>query len=294
MRLYIDLRTNQVMRNIGLVGTPPAAQIQFKRGRSVPLEVQFLRDGATPTRISANTLEFAVKPVGEFDVDPLVYVADWEIPIEGDEDPVYVGYPSFTTAAINALFLIDGDPENDVASIELTGEVNWRQDSGPISSTDNFTLTVLNDVLRPDDIIPTPLDDPDAYERKSNRGEPDGYAALNASAVVVGVPVQLNMGFPFAPEGGDTDAVFIAQSVEFPTAGHLVECTGAPVTPVTFELYADAVKLADIDTAEGVGTFSLLATLTTPNTATKFRLVAPAAVIAAPFTFRILLKGLTV
>jgi hypothetical protein len=294
MRLYIDLRTNQLMRAPGITGSVSASQIQFKRGRSVPLEVQFLRDGTDPVRIAANTLEFAVKPVGEFDSAPLVVVSDWTIPLEGDENPVYVAYPSFTTAAINALFSIDADPANDVASIELQGEVNWRQDSGPIASTDNFRLIVLNDILRPDDIAPTPLDPPDAYERKSNRGEPDGYASLNASAVVVGVPVQINMGFPFAPETADVDAVYIAQSVEFPTTGHLVECTGAPVTPVAFELFADAVKIADIDTAEGVGTFSLLATLTTANAATKFRLVAPAAVISAPFTFRILLKGLTV
>ena len=250
--------------------------------------------GVTPTRVTANDLSFTVKPDGEFDATPLVHIADWTIPAEDDADPVFVAYPSFDTAAINDLFAVNDDPSDDVASVTLMAEINWRFDSGPIASTDNFRLTCINDILRPDDIIPTPLDPPDAYERKSNRGEPDGYASLNASAVVVGVPVQLNLGFPFAPAGGERDAVLIAQSAEFAAAGHTVIISGAPAVAVDFELLLNDALIGTITTSEGTSAVTLDAAVTTGTGLSEFELVAPAAVIAAPFSITLLLKGLTV
>jgi hypothetical protein len=77
-------------------------------------------------------------------------------------DPRYVGSPNLNTEALNDLFQIDGDDENDPAFVDLMAEFTWGETGSP-SSTNTFSLRIHNDVLRGDEGTPLPLPTPDEW-----------------------------------------------------------------------------------------------------------------------------------
>jgi len=291
MRLYIDLRSNTLMAAPGIPGTPT---VIFKRGRATTLEVQFLADGRTPAKVPANALSFTAKTQDEFDSDPLVHDVAWTIPADDDPDPVYTCNPSFTTTGISDQFLINANPLDDMAKIELMAEINWSLDSGPLNSTETFGVSVFNDVYRDGDVTPTPLTPPDTYERQSNRGQPSGYASINSNGIVVGVPIHINLGFKWQPEPGAADVALLAQAGDFAAdGGHAAICTNAPASALDFDLQLDGVSVATITTAEGQSTFTLDADQSTTDAVSKWELVAPATASPIDFSIIVLLRGVT-
>ena len=167
MRLFIDLDT------LTLVAGPNdrriVSQIQAKRGDHLPVELQFLRNGQ-PVRLPASTvLTFGAKPLNEFDADAVVLDAAFtQSAAPGDpedfDDVKWTGTPSLNTAELNALFLIDGNPANDPAFIDLSAEFTWIADGddGP-TTIRTVTFRVANDVVRGDEGTPTELPTPDDY-----------------------------------------------------------------------------------------------------------------------------------
>lgn len=70
----------------------------------------------------------------------------------------YIGNPSFNTEELNTAFNKDTDENNDIAYLDLMGEVTWTDGpGGEPTSTDTFTSRVNNDVLRGDEVGPVDI-----------------------------------------------------------------------------------------------------------------------------------------
>lgn len=299
MRIYIDLRTNRPMRAPGI---PGGAQHDLTRGTQTRLEVQFLADGRTPVVLEGvDGLTFVAKPRGQFDVAPLIRCVDWEFPHTADTDPVYAAHPNLNTAELNALFFIDGDPSNDVAKVELQAALSWQRGSGPKSSTLPFAVSVFNDLDREGDVTPDPLDPPDAYERRSAKGQPMGYAPLDGAGLLPesylpdlsdqfaplvgglvplsvlpeevggtgGSPVEpavsaYDLHFDFGSGAVANNAVALAVSsraLEIATGPHIAYCSSA-AAPVTFTVKGNGDVLGSIEViAAGTALFNFAETI---------------------------------
>ena len=159
MRFYYDLDLGQLVQTPGYPN--PLNIVDFKRGDAAEIRLGFYEGGRQVSIGSSAVLEFALKPVGKYDLDPVVSSDDWTY--GGDETPEYICSPSFNTIALNALFNhADADYENDISSVDLMFEITWSVDLG-ISwvSTDTITARVYNDVIK--GIEGVPLQGPPAY-----------------------------------------------------------------------------------------------------------------------------------
>jgi hypothetical protein len=147
VKLYIDLESRELIEAPGFRN--PVTTLRFKRGDSAKLEVAFLTDRTTYTSLGdaeAITMRFGVKQSNRFDLDFLAYCADWIMPGEEDVSPVYVCYPSFNTAGLDAALDVGENPE--IASLTLMGEITWSVGDGEPTSTRTFVVIVENDVIR--------------------------------------------------------------------------------------------------------------------------------------------------
>jgi hypothetical protein len=146
-----------------LLGAPDASGPvlllpRIKRGATFTLPIQFL-SGRIVQELSAGasgTLGF--KPLGQYDNGTYAAAAGSWVKTGTGMSALYTFSVTFINSVMNALFNINGDPSDDVASVDLGGEIKWIDSSGTHETAPDFKLTVLNDINRGGEVIPiTPL-----------------------------------------------------------------------------------------------------------------------------------------
>jgi hypothetical protein len=147
MRAYIDLNTGFLTAALG--ATAGISGLNFKRGADNSLEVQFFRD-RTPVELTSDaTGRFQMKPQGKYDAPPLINADSWT-KTGMDEDTVYTFSFSFITGALDSLFQVDDDPDNDVPEITLMAEIEWTSNR-LTGKTQTFSAVIENDINRDHD-----------------------------------------------------------------------------------------------------------------------------------------------
>lgn len=148
MQFFIDLDTLKLVTSAA--DNREVVQVDGKRGDASPFVVTFLRDGVAEDLDVFAVLTFGAKPEGEYDSDAVVL--DGSFSLVGDN---YEASPSFNTAELNALFLINGDESDDPAYVDLMAEFTWKVGSAEPTSSKTFRFRVHNDVVRGDESGPT-------------------------------------------------------------------------------------------------------------------------------------------
>jgi len=155
MRLFVDLDLLQLVRAQN--DRQPVTNLEYKRGDTTPLEIGFVRSGVLTALPTDAVLTFALKVKGQYDSDPLVLFNDFTA---GTDPITYTGAPSFNTVELNTALHVDSDGTNDLAFIDLMGELSWAvADVDPVSIK-TFTARVNNDVVRGDEGLPVKLPGP--------------------------------------------------------------------------------------------------------------------------------------
>lgn len=158
MQIVIDLDTRKPQRS--LTDSRTATQFDFKRGDDAVLEILFVRAGVQTQLTVGIALTFGVKLRGRYDSTPLVQTNDFTLSGSGSTAK-YIGYPSFNTEELNEAFGIDDSETNDVAVLDLMGEISWTEPTTEIlTSSETFSVRVNNDVNREDDAPPNALPSP--------------------------------------------------------------------------------------------------------------------------------------
>jgi len=158
MQIVIDLDTRKPQRS--LTDSRTATQFDFKRGDDAVLEILFVRAGVQTQLTVGIAITFGVKLRGRYDSTPLVQTNDFALSGSG-ATAKYIGYPSFNTAELNEAFGIDDSETNDVAVLDLMGEISWTEPTTEIlTSSETFSVRVNNDVNREDDAPPNALPSP--------------------------------------------------------------------------------------------------------------------------------------
>jgi hypothetical protein len=149
VRVFIDIDDDVMVRSLGVPQVLNA--ISFKRTELVRLEVQFCRNGQVIEYDETALGIFELKLPGQYDSEPLTGGSAWNK--VGTTTSTYY-YFTFTLVndALDALFFVDGNPNNDIAQIKLMGEVQWTVDGGT-HKTQTIDVTIDNDVIRVGDII---------------------------------------------------------------------------------------------------------------------------------------------
>jgi hypothetical protein len=150
MRIFVDLDSNQVILAPGV--TAQVTTLGFKRSAAAQLEVQFVRDREVVELEVGASGVFGIKETGKYDADYVTAALGW-VKTGTGSDTVYTFSLNFITDALDALFLVDDDPDNDVATITLMGELEWTE-GGNTSKTPTLTVQVANDVIRTGDTVP--------------------------------------------------------------------------------------------------------------------------------------------
>jgi photosystem II stability/assembly factor-like uncharacterized protein len=153
MRFVIDLDSLEVIESAS--DRRKVTQVEGKRGDDSPFEVVFVRNGVAEELAASSELTFGAKQEGRYDAAAVVLESGFALSGSGPT-AVYSANPSFNTVALNALFLIDGNEANDPAYVDLMAEFTWKVGSGAPTSTKTFRFRVHNDVVRGDELTPTP------------------------------------------------------------------------------------------------------------------------------------------
>lgn len=238
MRLYVDL--DSLRLRSGLLNPEQIAggRIELKRGDTIDLDVVFVRDSVA-VEIDAEGTEatgrFMLKRVGEFDSNPLVSALSW-VKIGTGQSTIYRFSPSLNTVELNAELGHDGSAGNDIASADLTGEIEWIIGSA-ITSTIPFSVRVYNDVIKGSEGAPgqaTPFY-PAAGEIEllANKGQPEGYASLGSDGKVPAaqLPATAPHNHP-STDINDSSAAgraVVTTDAVFPIAKIVVEGAGSSV-----------------------------------------------------------------
>ena len=147
MRLTIDLDTEQAIVAPGVA--TPVHLLNFKRSATAALEVQFTRAGL-PEELPADAAgAFEMKLPGKYDAGPLVSAVSW-VKTGSGSTTLYQFTFSFITGALDALFQVDGDPANDLPSLELMAELQWRSERF-VHKSQTLTVAIANDINRDKD-----------------------------------------------------------------------------------------------------------------------------------------------
>jgi hypothetical protein len=176
MRIVVDLDTQKVVFGVGT--SFEVTQLQFKRAPAAGVEVQFTRNGIVQELPDDATGIFGVKQTNKFDSDYVTASLFWTKSGAG-ETTVYSFALSLINPALDALFVVDGNPANDVPQLTLMAELQWII-SSVVSKTPTLVLLIDNDVVR--DYASTPpdflLDDTDPDNPTSMLGD-DNQPLLN-------------------------------------------------------------------------------------------------------------------
>ena len=158
MQIVIDLDTRKPQRS--LTDSRTATQFDFKRGDDAIVEILFVRGGVQTQLTAGIAITFGVKLRGRYDSLPLVQSNDFTLSGSG-ATAKYIGYPSFNTEELNEALGIDDDESNDIAVLDLMGEISWTEPTTEIlTSSETFAVRVNNDVNREDDAPPNALPSP--------------------------------------------------------------------------------------------------------------------------------------
>jgi hypothetical protein len=145
VRVYINLDTNEFV--VSPVLTQRVSTLYFVRRDTVPVEVQFVRQGSVVELGAGATGVIGLKTTfaGSF----LATDSAWTKTGTG-ATTIYTFDLNLNTSAMDAQF----SPDNDTASINAKIEVSWTV-SSTTSSTLPTTATVYNDVIRGGEGVPT-------------------------------------------------------------------------------------------------------------------------------------------
>lgn len=188
MRFVIDLDSLELIESA--TDRRRVTQVEGKRGDDSPFEVVFVRSGVAEELAASTVLTFGAKQEGKYDAAAVVLENGFALSGSGTTAK-YSANPSFNTAALNALFLIDANDANDPAYVDLMAEFTWQIGAGAPTSTKTFRFRVHNDVVRDDEVSPTPAYSPIGI------GEPVNVATAVGS-------ITLDPGFYTIWEVGDT------------------------------------------------------------------------------------------
>ena len=163
MRLHWDLDLGYLVRTPGT--DIRLVSLEFKRGDATTLDLLFYRSGVSVLLGAGFDIRFALKEKNRYDADPVVYTASFT---EDTNNKTYTARPSLNTTELNALLQVDNTNSNDLASVELAGEVSYRigSNSDEWLSTQTLKVTVHNDVVRGEEGTPTTAQQPDNYLTK--------------------------------------------------------------------------------------------------------------------------------
>lgn len=144
MRVYVDLNSSTFV--VSPVLTQRVTTLFFVRRDNVPVEVQFVRNGAVVELAAGATGKMGIKAA--FDGDFLAYDSAWTKTGTG-ADTIYTFGLNLNTEELDAEFETD-EEESITAKIE----VEWSA-GGLTSSTLPCSATIYNDVIRGSEGVPT-------------------------------------------------------------------------------------------------------------------------------------------
>lgn len=206
MKLHVDLETLQLIEGPGFRN--PLGSLRFKRGDATRLEVVFLTNGTTVAPIGDPALlelRFGIKPRNRYDVGYLVHTDAWTMPAPDAETPVYQCSPSFNTTELNSALGVGSSTGSELAEITLMGEITWREGAGEPTSTRTFLVVVENDVNRGTEGVPQSAQPaypaPAGIELLARKGQPNGYAELDAEGRIPVLRVPLPEGIELTGSG---------------------------------------------------------------------------------------------
>lgn len=149
MLLYFDLDFGQLVTSPGT--REPLRALEFKRGDTCTVTVQFLR-GSIPQELATGaTGSFGLKPVGDYDGNFAAAATAWTKAGTGTAT-LYHFALNLATTELNDLLGVGAGA--DVASVLLNAELEFIADSVRTSSQ-TLAATVHNDVVRGDEAGPT-------------------------------------------------------------------------------------------------------------------------------------------
>lgn len=169
MQLTIDLGITSLVASA--TNRTPVSNLSFKRGDSVSIAIQFVLNGTVTdleefyaaalaaAGLTAVTGKFGLKVPGKYDDGFIVSDngAGW-VKTGSGITAVYTFQPSFNTVALNGLLDYTGGP---LDSAPLMGEIEWIAGS-ILQSSNTFTATVANDVIKDDESEPEEIPSPTA------------------------------------------------------------------------------------------------------------------------------------
>lgn len=158
MLLYFDLDLKKVV-------TAPGSQLELtqsveaKRGQEEELAIVCIRAFNIVQLGDNEQLKAVIKPRGKYDGDALVSVSGdaftWDAASQ-----LYRAQINYEVSALDTLFFIDDNPDNDVASLSLALELGHRLNNSAKwrRSENNIDLLLNNNYLRDDAGAPDPED----------------------------------------------------------------------------------------------------------------------------------------
>lgn len=151
MRIFIDVDTRDVS---AIAGSRQAiSSFGFKRGLLAILEVQFTQNGVVIELEGGTTLRYEIKLDGKFDSAPLAGASS-AVKSGSGETTVYKFVFSTITVALDALFFVDGNVDNDEDVLELMSAVYWSTTFGDAESKTLRPTRLENNVVRLGDVVP--------------------------------------------------------------------------------------------------------------------------------------------
>lgn len=206
MRLFIDLDSRGLI--VGPAITQPVPGLSLTRGDTLPLEIQFVRDGAIEELPGGATGKIGIK-LNYASTDFLAYVGAWTQSGSG-ATAVYKASLSLNTAAIEAEFAANP------ADIPALFEVEWTV-SGTLTSLAPTTATIANAVIRGGEGDPIANATPSAFRLMStgsgavyeitldDAGVPLSTLIAGATVAPTAIPLRSTGGIPyslFVDDGG--------------------------------------------------------------------------------------------
>jgi hypothetical protein len=146
VRVYLDLDTQKLVS--ARWNGREIRTLRFKRSLASALEVQPIRDGIGVELPDDASGVFGVKAKGEYDANYLTAALSWV-----KSGSLYTFTISFINTALDALFNVDGDSANDVASLRFIGEIQWTVDPNTFK-TPTLAVVIENDINRGGEILP--------------------------------------------------------------------------------------------------------------------------------------------
>jgi hypothetical protein len=177
MLLTFDLDRKKCVEAVGSARVISA--VEGKRGYDEELAVQLVRAGVVYELQGTEELGYAIKSRGKYDMDPLVSGSGSDF-VWDETSQLYRASVNYVTPALDALFFVDVDANNDVASLPLAIEIGWR--SAPLENwkrnENDVLLTLRNNYLREEDGTPAGEPDPVLWLIRNGMVNPGYFTAL--------------------------------------------------------------------------------------------------------------------